>query len=70
MSCAYAEANPWPKASGEADNHFVPLSLYLAEGFGHHRDDPSDGSVFVRRTLQANGLIFSRAARRRAEDGR
>jgi GNAT superfamily N-acetyltransferase len=45
-----AEANPRPSASSAAENHFGPLSLYLAAGFQVHRTD-SDGSVYVRKKL-------------------
>ena len=45
-----AEANPRPNATTPADNHFGPLSLYLASGFTIHRED-QDGSIYVRREL-------------------
>lgn len=47
----YAEANPRPAATKDAEQHFGPLSMYLAAGFSIHRTD-SDGSVYVRRDLQ------------------
>jgi GNAT superfamily N-acetyltransferase len=46
----YAEANPRPLAKSAADNHFGPLSMYLASGFDVGRTD-SDGSVWVRKKL-------------------
>ena len=46
-----AEGNPYPDATTEAANHFGPLALYLSEGFTHHRDDPEDGTVYVRKRL-------------------
>jgi GNAT superfamily N-acetyltransferase len=46
-----AEANPRPRAESDADNHYGPLGLYLSEGFEIWREDPSDGSVFVRKAL-------------------
>jgi GNAT superfamily N-acetyltransferase len=45
-----AEANPRTSPTSAAENHFGPLSMYLASGFTIQRDD-SDGSVWVRRTL-------------------
>ena len=45
------EANPRPRAESDADNHYGPLGLYLSEGFEVWREDPSDGSLFVRRAL-------------------
>ena len=47
-----AEANPRPSAKSDAENHFGPLSLYLSAGFSVHRED-TDGSVYVRRSLDA-----------------
>lgn len=46
-----AEANPRPQATSAAQNHFGPLRLYLSAGFEVHREDPSDGSVWVRKAL-------------------
>ncbi|WP_421787321.1 GNAT family N-acetyltransferase [Hyphobacterium sp.] len=46
-----AEGNPRPKAKSAADLHFGPLPLFLSEGFTHHRYDPEDGSVYVRKAL-------------------
>ena len=46
-----AEGNPKPNATTEAANHFGPLELYLSEGFAHHRDDPEDGTVYMRKRL-------------------
>ena len=45
-----AEANPRPEATSAAENHFGPLAMYLAAGFGVHRTD-DDGSVYVRKLL-------------------
>jgi GNAT superfamily N-acetyltransferase len=45
-----AEANPRPHAATPAENHFGPLSMYLAAGFTVHHTD-SDGSVVVRKAL-------------------
>jgi ribosomal protein S18 acetylase RimI-like enzyme len=45
-----AEALPKAEASSDAQNHFGPLSLYLAAGFQVHRTD-GEGRVFVRRSL-------------------
>jgi ribosomal protein S18 acetylase RimI-like enzyme len=44
------EANPRPAAKEAAENHFGPLSMYLAAGFTVGRTDP-DGSVWVGREL-------------------
>jgi GNAT superfamily N-acetyltransferase len=46
----YIEANPRPSATGSAENHFGPLSMYLAAGFSIRRTD-ADGSVWVGRDL-------------------
>lgn len=51
---AFAEGNPNPEATTEAANHRGPLELYLSEGFTHHRDDPDDGSVYVRKRLDGS----------------
>ena len=51
LGLSIAEANPRPNAASDAEQHFGPLALYLAEGFRHVRDDPDDGSVFVRKSL-------------------
>ena len=48
-----AEANPRLEAQSAADNHFGPLSMYLSAGFVVDRTD-TDGSVYVRRTLQSH----------------
>ncbi len=45
-----AEALPLVEASSDAQNHFGPLSMYLAAGFKVHRAD-GDGRVYVRRSL-------------------
>ncbi len=44
------EANPRTGSKSAAENHFGPLSMYLAAGFSLHRED-DDGSVYVRRAL-------------------
>ncbi len=46
----WIEANPRPQAKSAAENHFGPLSMYLAAGFTVDRTD-SDGSVWVRKSL-------------------
>lgn len=46
----HVEANPRPSATGSAENHFGPLSMYLAAGFSIRRTD-TDGSVWVQRRL-------------------
>jgi len=46
----YAEANPRPRAATSAENHFGPLSMYLAAGFSVRSTD-ADGSVWVRKVL-------------------
>jgi ribosomal protein S18 acetylase RimI-like enzyme len=51
MDLRIAEANPRAAAKSAAENHFGPLSLFYSEGFCFHRDDPSDGSVIVRKAL-------------------
>lgn len=48
-----AEANPRTGTTSPAENHFGPLDLYLSAGFVVDRED-SDGSVYVRRNLQAS----------------
>ena len=45
------EATANPNASTDAENHYGPLSMYLAEGFAVHSTD-DDGYVSVRRSLQ------------------
>jgi ribosomal protein S18 acetylase RimI-like enzyme len=45
-----AEAMPMAEASTDAQNHFGPLSMYLAAGFQPHRTDP-EGRVHVRLSL-------------------
>ena len=45
------EANPHPNAKGTAQNHYGPLSMYLANGFMVRRTD-SDGSVWVAKDLE------------------
>ena len=48
---AVAEANPRPGTDDPGANHRGPLSLYLSAGFTIDREDESDGTVFVRRSL-------------------
>ncbi len=45
-----AEALPMAEATSDAQNHFGPLSMYLAAGFQVHRRD-AEGRVYVRRSL-------------------
>lgn len=45
-----AEASPITNAQSDAQNHFGPLSMFLAAGFTLHRTD-EDGHSFVRRVL-------------------
>jgi GNAT superfamily N-acetyltransferase len=45
------EATANPKASTDAENHYGPLSMYLAAGFEVHSTD-DDGYVTVRRALE------------------
>ncbi|MFA7282494.1 MAG: GNAT family N-acetyltransferase [Sterolibacterium sp.] len=45
------EANPRPSAKGNAENHFGPLSMFLAAGFTVRRTD-NDGSVWVGKDLE------------------
>lgn len=45
-----AQANPSSTASSDAENHFGPLSLYLASGFSVVKEQ-DDGLVVVRRSL-------------------
>lgn len=47
---AIAEALPMAEAASDAQNHYGPLSMYLAAGFQVHRSD-DEGRVFVRRKL-------------------
>ena len=47
---AIAEATPRPQMKTDADQHYGPLSLYLAAGFERHREE-ADGTVVVRRKL-------------------
>jgi ribosomal protein S18 acetylase RimI-like enzyme len=46
-----AEATANPNASTEAENHYGPLSMYLAAGFTVHKAE-DDGYVTVRRSLE------------------
>ena len=45
-----AEASPQADADTDAENHYGPLSMYLAAGFQVHRND-DDFTVYVRRSL-------------------
>jgi GNAT superfamily N-acetyltransferase len=45
-----AEAYPRPRALTAAALHYGPMSLFVAEGFALHAEEP-DGSVIVRRAL-------------------
>ena len=47
---AIAEAAPKPGLEGDAENHFGPMSLFVAAGFEQHAPGPH-GSVYMRRTL-------------------
>lgn len=47
-----AEAAPKPGITGDAENHFGPMSLFLAAGFQVHRPG-AHGSVLVRRSLMS-----------------
>lgn len=51
MKLDVAEAYPRPGATTAAENHFGPLALFYSEGFSFHQDDPSDGSIIVRKRL-------------------
>jgi GNAT superfamily N-acetyltransferase len=46
-----AEASPKPEVTGDAENHYGPLSLFTAAGFGFYRQG-EHGSVYVRKTLR------------------
>jgi GNAT superfamily N-acetyltransferase len=45
-----AEAYPRPDSKTDGENHYGPLSLYLAAGFTPVANDP-DGAIVVRKTL-------------------
>jgi len=47
---AYAQAIAQRNAVSEAENHFGPLAMYLAEGFSVHRED-DDGTLVLRKSL-------------------
>jgi GNAT superfamily N-acetyltransferase len=47
---AIVEASPKPETTGDAENHYGPLSLYLAAGFSIHRKG-EHGCVYVRKQL-------------------
>lgn len=45
-----AEAMPKPEITGDAENHYGPLSLFTAAGFKFHKDG-EHGAVYVRKGL-------------------
>jgi GNAT superfamily N-acetyltransferase len=45
-----AEAMPKPGISGDAENHFGPMSLFIKAGFHVHKPG-ENGSVYVRKAL-------------------
>ena len=45
-----AEGNPRPHATSSTENHYGPLSMYLAAGFRAARSD-ADGSIWVQKDL-------------------
>jgi hypothetical protein len=45
-----AEAAPKRDVTGDAENHYGPLSLFTSAGFEFHRDG-EHGSVYVRKVL-------------------
>jgi ribosomal protein S18 acetylase RimI-like enzyme len=45
-----AEAAPKPEIDGDAENHFGPMSMFLAAGFQIHKNG-EHGSVHVRKSL-------------------
>lgn len=47
---ALAEAAPKPDIAGDAENHYGPMSMFLAAGFTVHRQG-EHGSVLVRKSL-------------------
>jgi hypothetical protein len=49
MKLEIAEAYPRPEATTASENHFGPLSLFYSEGFSFYGNDPSDGSINVRK---------------------
>jgi ribosomal protein S18 acetylase RimI-like enzyme len=46
----WAEANPRSATKSTTENHYGPLSMFLAAGFSPVRNDP-DGSVWVQKRL-------------------
>ena len=46
-----AEAAPKPDLTGDAENHYGPLSLFIAAGFTFHKQG-EHGSVYVRKSLK------------------
>jgi ribosomal protein S18 acetylase RimI-like enzyme len=53
-----AEANPSRNAATDAQNHFGPLSLYLAAGFSVVREG-EEGHAIVRRALREPGRTLT-----------
>ena len=51
MKLEIAEAYPRPGAATAAKNHFGPLPLFYSKGFSFYQEDPSDGSIIVRKRL-------------------
>jgi len=54
LGLLWVEANPRTGATGSAENHYGPLSMYLKAGFTIERTD-ADGSVWVRKALRYIG---------------
>jgi ribosomal protein S18 acetylase RimI-like enzyme len=52
----FVEANPRPRAKSDGENHFGPLSMYLAAGFTVRRTD-DDGSVWVGKELSSTSRL-------------
>jgi len=46
-----AEAMPKPDVTGDAENHYGPLNLFLGAGFAFHRQG-EHGSIYVRKNLK------------------
>lgn len=46
-----AEASPKPDTEGDAENHYGPMSLFVASGFTVHRPG-QHGCVHVRKNLR------------------
>ena len=47
---AFAEAYPRPGLTGDGENHYGPMSLYLNEGFAQVAEDP-EGAIVMRKAL-------------------